>query len=99
MTDKIIYTNLNNKEFISELSQKSGYSTLKTSELLDSIFNTMIQHLQNGKTIVVQGFGSFEIKKRAERISVNPTTKKRMFVPPKLTLTYKPNTSLKDKLK
>jgi DNA-binding protein HU-beta len=90
---------LNNKEFISELSQKSGYSTLKTSELLDSVFNTMIQHLQNGETITIQGFGSFEIRKKTERISINPVTKKRMFVPPKLILTYKPSTSLKDKLK
>jgi DNA-binding protein HU-beta len=90
---------LNNKEFISELSQKLGYSTLKTSELLNSVFDTMIQHLQNGKTITIQGFGSFEIKKKAERISVNPATQKRMFVPPKLTMTYKPGISLKDKLK
>jgi DNA-binding protein HU-beta len=59
----------------------------------------MIQHLQNGETIAIQNFGSFEIRKKAERISVNPATKKRMFVPPKLTLTYKPNASLKDKLK
>jgi DNA-binding protein HU-beta len=90
---------LNNKEFISELSQKSGYSTLKASELLDSVFNMIIQHLQNEETITIQGFGSFEIRKRAERISINPATKKRMFVPPKLIVTYKPSTSLKDKLK
>ncbi|KAA6345889.1 DNA-binding protein HU [termite gut metagenome] len=99
MTDKIIYKKLNHKEFISELSQKSGYSALKTSELLDSVFNTMIQHLQNGETITIQGFGSFEIRKKVERISINPATKKRMFVPPKLIVTYKPSTSLKDKLK
>jgi DNA-binding protein HU-beta len=59
----------------------------------------MIQHLQNGKTITIQGFGSFEIKKKAERISVHPATQKRMFVPPKLTVIYKPGASLKDKLK
>ena len=38
-------------------------------------------------------------KKKAERISVNPTTKQRMLVPPKLVLTYKPSTLLKDKFK
>jgi DNA-binding protein HU-beta len=59
----------------------------------------MIQHLQNGETITIQGFGSFEIRKKTERISINPATKKRMFVPPKLIVTYKPSTSLKDKLK
>ena len=59
----------------------------------------MTQELEEGNVIAVQGFGSFEVKKKAERISVNPTTKQRMLVPPKLVLTYKPSTLLKDKFK
>ena len=40
-----------------------------------------------------------EVKKKAERITINPTTKLRMLVPPKLVLTYRPSTTLKDKFK
>ena len=49
--------------------------------------------------IAVQGFGSFEEKKKAERISINPASKQRMLVPPKLVLSYRPSNTLKDKFK
>ena len=39
------------------------------------------------------------MKKRMERIVVNPSTGMRMLVPPKLVLGFKPNASIKEKLK
>ena len=66
---------------------------------MNSLLSSMTQELEEGNVIAIQGFGSFEVKKKAERISVNPTTKQRMLVPPKLVLTYKPSTLLKDKFK
>ena len=87
---------MNNKEFTSELSRRLGYTLKDTSELVTS---DMTRQLEEGNTISIQGFGTFEVKKKAERISVNPTTKQRMLVPPKLVLTYKPSTLLKDKFK
>ena len=59
----------------------------------------MTKQLQDGDTIAIQGFGTFEVKKKMERISVNPVTQQRMLVPPKLVLTYKPSNVLKDKFK
>ncbi len=59
----------------------------------------MIQELEEGNVIAIQGFGSFEVKKKAERISINPASKQRMLVPPKLVLSYRPSNTLKDKFK
>jgi DNA-binding protein HU-beta len=59
----------------------------------------MTQELQEGKIIAIQGFGTFEVKKKMERISVNPSTQQRMLIPPKLVLTYKPSITLKEKFK
>lgn len=93
------YTELNNKEFISELSRRTGYSSKDTTMFVSTLLNTMTQELQKGKTIVIQSFGTFEVKKKLERISVNPTTQQRMLIPPKLVLSYKPSVSLKEKFK
>ena len=90
---------MNNKEFTSELSRRLGYTLKDTSELVTSLLSDMTRQLEEGNTISIQGFGTFEVKKKAERISVNPTTKQRMLVPPKQVLTYKPSTLLKDKFK
>lgn len=90
---------MNNKEFIAELSRRLGYTAKDASELVASTVSNVIKQLQEDNTVVIQGFGSFEVKKKAERISVNPTTKQRMLVPPKLVVSYKPSTVLKDKFK
>ena len=77
---------MNNKEFTSELAERLGYTIKDTSELMGSLLSSMTQELEEGNVIAVQGFGSFEVKKKAERISINPASKQRMLVPPKLVL-------------
>lgn len=66
---------------------------------MSSVLSVMTQELQDGKIIAIQGFGTFEVKKKMERISVNPSTQQRMLIPPKLVLTYKPSITLKEKFK
>ena len=90
---------MNNKEFTTELSQRLGTSSKETTQTIESLLSGLVEELQNGKSVTIQGFGSFEVKKKAERISVNPTTKERMLVPPKLVLSYKPSNILKEKFK
>lgn len=90
---------MNNKEFTSELSKRLGYTQKDTSELISSLLFCMTEQLEEGNAIAIQGFGTFEVKKKVERISVSPTTKQRMLVPPKLVLTYKPSILLKEKFK
>ena len=90
---------MNNKEFTSELAERLGYTIKDTSELMNSLLSSMTQELEEGIVIAVQGFGSFEVKKKAERISINPASKQRMLVPPKLVLSYRPSNTLKDKFK
>ena len=86
-------------EFTSELAERLGYTIKDTSELINSLLASMTQELEEGNMIAVQGFGSFEVKKKAERISINPASKQRMLVPPKLVLSYRPSNTLKDKFK
>ena len=90
---------MNNTDFTSELSRRLGYTIKDTSELMSSLLSDMTQELQEGNVVTIQGFGTFEVKKKAERITVNPTTKQRMLVPPKLVLAYRPSGQLKEKFK
>ena len=90
---------MNNKEFTSELAERLGYTIKDTSELMNSLLSSMTQELEEGNVIAIQGFGSFEVKKKAERISISPASIQRMLVPPKLVLSYRPSNTLKDKFK
>lgn len=90
---------MNNKEFIAELSRRSGYSQDASQKMVRTLVEAMAETLEGGEGLSWPGFGSFEVKKRLERISVNPATGKRMLVPPKLVLSFKPIAQIKEKLK
>lgn len=90
---------MNNKEFIAELSQRSGYSQDSTQRLVRSVVEAMATQFDDGENLAIANFGTFELKKRMERIVVNPTSGQRMMVPPKIVLSYKPAQAVKDFLK
>ena len=90
---------MNNKDFTSELSKRLGYTLKDTSELISSLLSGMTQQLEEGNVVAIQGFGTFEVRKKAESISVSPTTKQRMLVPPKVVLKYRHSNLLKEKFK
>ena len=58
----------------------------------------MANMLDEGASLNIQGFGTYEVKKKKERIIVHPTTKQRQLVPPKLVIAFKPSQTLKDKV-
>ncbi|MBQ9672380.1 MAG: HU family DNA-binding protein [Prevotella sp.] len=90
---------MNNKEFVAELSRRMGYKNEKTQRLLQNVLNSMGDRFLEGDALQVPNFGTFEVKKKLERVIVNPTTGQRMLVPPKMVLGFKPYSSWKDKLK
>lgn len=90
---------MNNKEFISALARDTGYSTSDAQRMVTDVINTMSDRFIDGDSVIIPNFGSFDVKKKLERIIVNPSTQQRMLVPPKLVLGFKPNTSWKEKLK
>ena len=90
---------MNTKEFIIELKNRLNLDEDKAGTLLDSTVKTIEKELLNNNSVNIQGFGTFEVRKKEERISVNPTTKQRMLIPPKLTLAFKPSSTLKERVK
>ena len=90
--------NMNNKDFIAELAQQTGYSVEDTQRFVNSIVEAMGDHFQENDNVVIPTFGTFEVKKKLERVMVNPSTGQRMLVPPKLVLNFKPNVSWKERV-
>lgn len=90
---------MNNKSFISELSQRLGYTQDDAQKMVNTVIDSMNDAFQKGDIVTIPKFGTFEVKKRLERIVVNPGTKQRMLVPPKLVLTFRPIAAIKEKLK
>ncbi len=89
---------MNNKEFIAELSRRSGFTLKDTSSLVAALVAEMTECLEDENVVFIQNVGTFEVKKKQERVVVNPSTQQRMLVPPKLIVNFRPSASFKEKM-
>lgn len=87
---------MNNKEFIAELASRLGRPVKEMTQTMAAFGEEIGAHLEEGDSIVAQGFGTFEVKKKLERVVVNPGTRERMLVPPKMVVNFKASNTLKD---
>ncbi len=90
---------MRNKEFIRAVQLESKLNNEKTALLMEALHASISKILSDGDSLSIQGFGSFELKKKDERLSVNPSTGKRYMIPPKLVPVFRAGINLKNKIK
>ena len=90
---------MNNKEFQTEVAKRLGVSQKQSAELIKCYIDNLVQQFGENDELPFLSMGNFEVKHKEQRVITNPTTKKRMLVPPKLTLNFKPSVGLKNKYK
>ena len=89
---------MDNKKLVSTVATKLGRTNEDVSKLLDALAGVMRTRCGEMDTIVVPSFGTFEPKKRNERVMIHPSTGRRILVPPKIVLGFKVSKVLKTKL-
>ncbi|MFV0417757.1 MAG: HU family DNA-binding protein [Dysgonomonas sp.] len=90
---------MTNQELVAALAKRLSWTQRQTSEMLEATVSVINTNLEENNSINIQGFGLFETKKKGERISVNPVSKQRFLVPPKISLTFRPGQTIKENLK
>lgn len=76
-----------------------GFGRDRVEAMLEVFSHIVTERCSQMDTIMIQGLGTFEARKKMERVAVNPTTGKRMLIPPKVVLVFKPNNAIKNRLK
>ena len=89
---------MNNKEFINALATRLQENPKTVKQHVEALVDALANLLDEGATLNVQGFGTYEVKKKKERIIVHPMSKQRQLVPPKLVIAFKPSPTLKNKV-
>ena len=90
---------MTNKEFIEKMASQMGQTSKETQRITNIFIDIIISALENGNDFLVSNFGSFEVKKKNERIIVHPATKEKMLVPPKLVINFRQSNNLKSQIK
>lgn len=89
---------MNNKEFIAALADRTGKNRQSTQKMVLTVMEQLVSQVEETGSVQIPLFGTFEMKKRFERILVNPNNGKKMLVPPKLVLGFKPVTAWKGEI-
>ena len=87
---------MSNKEFIAALSRELKYTTKETTVYVNALVQEMGAQLEDGNQLSISGFGSFDVRKKLERVLINPSTKQRRLVPPRVSISFKPAPSLEE---
>ena len=83
-------------QIIAAICRRTDLSKEQVSTLLQGTTEIITDNLLDGKSIHIQDFGDLEVRKKNERVNVNPKTGVRTLTPPKLQLCFKQNTRLKE---
>lgn len=90
---------MENKDIIAQLSRKLGRNRADVGKLMDGLKSVMTECCADLNSVSIPGFGTFEPKKKNERVVLNPSNGKRMLIPPKVVLNFKVSNVLKNRLK
>ena len=89
---------MNKSQLIKSVAEKSDLSQKQVSEALSLIEATLIESLKAGEKVQLSGFGTFEVRERAERKGRNPKTGEVVSVPACKYLAFVSAKSVKENL-
>jgi len=87
---------VNKSDLVNYISEVIDLPKSKTATVLDAILDRMTQALAEGEPVILVGFGTFSVKKRAARVGRDPRTGKALQIPAAAVATFKAGKALKD---
>lgn len=85
-------------EFIDSVVEKTGESAKLAGEFYDAFWESIEEQLKKGNDVCLTGVGTFRMKKRSARKGINPSTKKRINIPAKNVIVFKPSKNFAERL-
>lgn len=86
-------------ELVAQVAKKAGLTARAAKDAVNTIFASITQALKRGEKVVVTGFGTFLVRKRAQRKGRNPQTGAEIQIPATKTPGFTAGKSLKRAVK
>ncbi|KAB2394947.1 MULTISPECIES: HU family DNA-binding protein [Bacillus cereus group] len=90
---------MNKKELIKQVAIQSELTKSQASLAVDAVLKSIEQALQNGDSVQLIGFGTFEVRERAAREGRNPHTGEALTIPASKVPAFKGGKALKEAVK
>ena len=86
-------------EIVSEIASKTGIDKREVLMVVESLMDTIKTTMTYGEEVFLRGFGSFIIKRRAEKTARNISKNTTMIVPAHNIPAFKPAKEFLEKVK
>lgn len=86
-------------EIVREIAQRTGIDKLAVERVVESFMKTVKMSLSEGENVYLRGFGTFAIKRRADKNARNITRGTEVFVPAHNIPFFKPAPVFMEKVK
>ena len=87
---------MNKTELVAAIAEKAGISKRDADKALAAFLETVTDEMKKGEKIQLVGFGTFEVRERAERTGINPQTKQTIKIAASKNPVFKAGKALKD---
>jgi integration host factor subunit alpha len=87
---------LTKADIVERVYSKIGFSKKEASDLVELVFTTLKNSLNEGERVKISGFGNFTVKEKKARTGRNPQTGDQITISARRVLTFKPSQILKD---
>ena len=77
-------------DIIAEISQKTGIEKVAVQVTVEAFMQTIKKSMTEGKNVYLRGFGSFIVKKRAEKTGRNISKNTTVIIPAHYIPAFKP---------
>jgi len=77
-------------DLISEITDKTGVEKIAVQATVESLMKSIIDAMESGENVYLRGFGSFVIKKRAEKTGRDISKNTTIIIPEHFVPTFKP---------
>ena len=78
-------------ELVADISEKTGVEKIAVQATVESFMQSIIDTMENGENVYLRGFGSFIVKKRAEKTARNIKKNTTIKIPAHNIPAFKPS--------
>jgi DNA-binding protein HU-beta len=86
------------KDLIDAIAE-TGLTKKQAAEALDALLDAITAALKRGDSVLLTGFGKFEVRTRAARTGINPKTLEKIQLPETKVPAFKAGKGLKEAVK
>ncbi len=86
-------------DLVALVAEKAELSKKDADKAVNAVLESVTETLKKGDKISLVGFGTFEVKERAERNGINPKTQEPMVIKASKAPAFKASKALKDAIK